>query len=53
MVQLHWKNEIRFFILGRLNMSNILWVTVNPPPMLMEEIKAAKADKVSMVLEGV
>lgn len=41
------------FLLGLLNISNILCVTVNPPPMLMEEMKAAMADKDSMVFVGV
>ena len=38
--------------LGRLNMSNILCVTTKPPPMFMDEMKAAKAANVWMVSVG-
>lgn len=33
-------------------MSNILWVTTNPPPMLMLEMKAASAARVVTVSLG-
>ena len=37
----------------RRNMSNILCVTVNPPPMLMLEMKQARAASDSTVFVGV
>ena len=39
-------------LLGRLNMSKILCVTTKPPPMFMDEMKAAKAANVWMVSVG-
>lgn len=39
-------------LLGRLNMSNILCVTTNPPPMLILEMKAARVARVVTVSLG-
>lgn len=45
--------ECDHYSLGLLNMSNILCVTTNPPPMFTLEMKAAMAAREVMVLSGV